>query len=371
MKKETLYVVPLYGTSVLRRNEAMYTMPNGTVIRKESNKAGGVKIPVQFAKDTNTNKVLTGLNEMVDNPWHETMKPDYNQLGNNWKHKESWLKSQEKISKQVEIEIYYDLTEGTLNDSSGVKTMGQLHTAPKRELENQKPTMLDNFYFPFEYDHITTLESTKSLEHALAIQAVKNNPKLVALSKDVANYTIHKFYIARENDDLDTIKSERRKVQKAISKLDNLLTNHTEYTQFQMAINLELTKDKLVPSQVEHLLEDFLWIQKKTNQGTVSERTRKFNEMYSLLERSAEAFEIEYMVRQALNKGIFKIAKGDSEIYWPNKKGLDNFYNLGRNFNVIKKRLMQDRGNYDESIDTDNMYGMLYADLEAHNVRLN
>ena len=370
MNKEILYVIPLYGTSVLKRNEAMYTMPNGNVIRKESNKAGGVKIPVQFAKDNNTHKLITGLDEIVDNPWHEDMKPDYNKLGSNWKLKEDRLKSLSKISKQTLLEIYYDLTEGSLSDKSGVKTMGQLHLEPRREFENQKPTMLDSFFYPFDYDHITTLDSSKSLDEALAIQAVKNNPKIFASSKDMANITVHKFYLAREDDDLDTIKTERRKVQKAVVKLDKLFTKYTEYTQYQMAINLELTRDKVTPSQAEQLLEEFIWNQKKTNQGTIIERTRKFNEMYSILERSSEAFEIEYMVRQALNKGIFRIAKGDSNIYWPNKKGADNYYNLGRNFNTIKKRLMQDRKNYDESIDTDNMYGMLYEDLSDENIRL-
>ena len=369
MKKKA-YIVPVYGTSVLRRNESKVQLDNGIVIEKKSHKAGGIDIPVPFRKEPGTNKMITGLDELVENPWHEDMKPDYVNLGSYWRDKENYLKSRESITLQEYLEIEYNLKPGTLDDTSGVKTMAELHLKPRREFENQKPSMIDDFYKRFSFDHITTLDAGKSLEDALAIQLAENQPSIFAPNRESVNKNKHSFWIAYEEDDIEVIRTERKQMQKAVSQLEDMQTNNSDFTLYQMSVILEIIKGNATTKQVNSALEDYLWMPKKTEYGTQSTRVLKFKERYNLLKKDAVAFEVEYMFRQALNSGVFKINKADNSIYWTSQRGVDNFYNLGRNIKNIKGRIYKERASFDEALDTDNMYGMLYEDLQNNNIKL-
>lgn len=368
--KKKVYIVPVYGTSILRRNESKIQLDNGLVIEKKSHKAGGVRIPVPFRKEPGTNKMVTGLEELVANPWHEDMKPDYNSLSSRWADKQKYLSSRESIKLQEYLEITFDLNPGELDNISGVKTMAELHLKPRREFENQRPTRIDDFNFRFDFDHITTLDSTKSLDHALAIQVAENQPNIFAPDKQSVNKNKHLFWIAYEDDDIETIRSERKQTQKAVAQLEELQTEASDFTLYQMAVVLEIVKGNATTKQVNAALEDYLWVSKKTEHGTQSTRVRTFKEKYNLLKKDAAAFEVEYMFRQALTHGIFKISKSDNNVYWPNKRSLENFYNLGRNIRSIKGRIYKERATYDEALDTDNLYGMLYEDLLNNNIKL-
>lgn len=364
--REIIYLVPVYNSSVIGRNENNSAKVKGGVVRKDSHKASGIQIPIHFIKDS-SNRYITGFDEYIDNPYHGSQNPDIDKVGSNWRSKIKDLADKDQITKQTFFEIHYNLPQGDLNNESGVHSM-IYYNNNIQALKEAKPKRFDEFAFYVDFDHHTTLDSYKNLKEALCIQAAKNSP-IVAKARNLVNPDTHLFYIATEEEGLTLMKTERAKIQTAISKLEEFDKEYSDFTKFQMAIIIKQVYDDTTPAIVSQTLSDYVWEPKKLPTGTQKERVATFSKYYDTMKSNPSAFEVQYMVQQAFNKGIFRSPKGSGEVYWVSRRGQENFYELGSNIDKIKTNIYQARQTFDE-VDTDNMYGMLYQDLQNMGVRL-
>lgn len=362
-----IFVYPVVKNSAVgRHNSTVVRRSDGHTISRKNGRSAGIQIPLVFEKDSRTNRFITGLDKFTANPFFKDSNPNWGQLPNIWNDEKTRLENQEEITIQEFYEITDRVPKGTYTNISGNKNMAQL-ALNKKAFDKQEPTFLDEFTYYFPTDMCTVLDSTQGSRSRLAIHLVENS-KLVAKDKASVNEDKHLFYIGKAQEDNEAKKAKRIVLQKGYSISEKLEQIHDSFTRYQFAVLFNLTNDlEITDSNVIHYLSNYFWEEKVLNQPSKLERIKKAIKLYKLYQEDMEAFQIEYLHKQAMNTRVFRIEAGKT--FWVTKREIQNLYDLGVNLRNIKERFKKELEVHDPN-DADNMYVLLINDLKERGVRI-
>lgn len=365
--KKTIYVLHVQRQSVQGRHNYSVDLGNGTTVSAGRVRAKGVQIPIGFVRKKGTNILDTGLDELIDNPYYERELndiDDHYKPGSKWVDRYPEIMKREKIDLQTYYEILDNVPQGHYTSVCGTKTMAEI--GPDAEaLKESKPTFLERFKV---YLKEGTNRFTNTTQRGrLGIQACLKHPK-VANSRELINADYHEFYIGSAEEAV--IEKNRRidRVMDAVANLKEVQRKYDQFTSYQMAIVLGIAQGDTSDATVEMQLKDYIWKEKKTQEGTQAQRIEEFEEKYETLKQDPDRLYIQYLIKQALNTGVFRTS-GDRHIMWPNKKGMPNLFDLGTNMKKIEKMFFEQFTLYEPEIDADNWFKDLETELRIKGVR--
>lgn len=361
IKGQKLFVVHVPRTSAQGRHNYEYVREDGTTISMGRTRSKGISIPFTFVR--NGNQLLTGLDELIDNPYYELSK-DQVSFGSNWFSNFETIISKKQITLQMLYEILDDMVPGTYTSTTNSPLMSQIMNDVKVADRLNNPSELEQFKIWLQEG--TNVFSSDTSRGRLAIQLLKNHPK-VALDKNQVNENLHEFYIAEEEEAIKEANKKIDIVMDGLTKLGLLFSNYDMFTRYQMSVVLDLVNGEASDSLVEMALKNHIWEQRKVSKGTQEERIIQFMEQYDVLLRDKDKLYVRYMLQQAVNTGIFYITAGKH--FWRSQKGIENLYNLGISKTKIENMLYQEMEAFDPDLTEDNVYYKLMSELKQKGVK--
>ena len=362
-----VYVKPVRKTSIVGRDSSTLETPTGESFIRGFNKASGLETPVKFYRDRVTNNLITGLTDLIDNPFQG--EKDLSAFSPDWAKEleETWVK-EEKIPIQTYLEIKWKLQKGVLTSVSGTKTMVQLNQQPHM-MTKMEPTFIDSFeaYLSYETD-VQAIQPNLSLQESLLYLAVMNSP-LIANSEAEVNVNVHEFYISKVKEETKVAVQRTVPYKIATGNLFTLETENTADTRYMFSVVLGLTTDiEYTTASIDGKLNDYIFDNKVNVKGTIKSRVESFNKLYTLFTTDYPKFQIKYAVQSAINSGVF--LKEGVDIIWVTRPHGDNRRNLGNNLTVISKQFFKASEVHDPGVEDGNIWGELLKDLKNRRVNL-
>lgn len=237
MKSQTMFVSPVPRLSAQGRHLQTYAYTDKKGILKNTKQMGknkelGCTETLMFVCDNINNKLKTGLDVRIDNPYYvdtdkpEVIKDKRDVLRSSLTLDESWtdaILDGVIRSEKIALQTLYELRDGTTYNfyTSSVKhrkmSGNSIFTMPKKDSEH---TFLEQFKVIL-YDS-TNRFSSDSARGRLSMQLLRNHP-LVARSKEEINTTQHHYYISSEEEDAEEQVKREKLENKAIAKLSDIL----------------------------------------------------------------------------------------------------------------------------------------------------
>ena len=361
-----MFISPVPRKSVQGRGEYVYVKPDGTPVPADRSFAKDAEKRYSFPQTVDGTSLNTGLDRLVSNPWYNKTKesirenlPAHLQIGASWNKEFDRVIADEQISKQFELEVRFNLEEGTLTSQKNLD-----HRFKQRK-KDAVPTFLEKFYVIL-YDRANRFEDT-TLRSALVQELAKVSGK-IASSKANSNPSMHHFYISEENEaDIErTIKADI--VNDAIADLVMLRRNHDPFFAYQVAVVLKKIKGAVAPVTVKDTLNEFIASSNKRQLNNI----KQFNNIIKLIAKGAEGMNklwIMYCLQQAVNTNVISISGGS--YIWHSKKGIDNLHNLGTNQKTVLKLFYEEFQKFQgEDDETENWYKDLLIELRSKGVKL-
>lgn len=366
---KTVYVVAATRQSVQGRHNYSVDLTNGTKVTMERSRAKGINIPIGFVRQGS--KLKTGMDVILDNPYYQlelNELDDNDKPGSHWVDKYDAIKTREKIDRQTLYEFLDNVPQGTYSSVVGRSTMAEIG-ADVQKFIKETSNFLETFSV-YLHEGVNPF-SDNTQRGRLGILACENHPK-VARNRDLFNPDMHEFYIGSEEEAVVLKNRKIDRVMDTVADLKLLQREHPKFDMYQIAVVLGIAQGDVKETTLEMLLKDFVWEAKKTNEGTQEERLDKFDAIFSLLKENPDRLYIRYLMKQALNSGVFQIS-GARHVMWPNKKGYPNLYDLGTNVPKIENMFLEQYNLYTpmENADqeSDNWYFDLERDLKARGIR--
>lgn len=364
---KTIYVLQVERQSQQGRHNYSVDLDSGQKISLKRSKARGIKIPIGFVRKGNSNILNTGLDKIVDNPYYGV---EYDQLdddrkpGSNWINRYNSIKEMERIDLQTLYEMMDDVAPGTYTSQCGTLNMFEVG-ADVEKVKRAEPVFLEQF--SVYLGEGVNVFSSNTQRGRLGILACERHPK-VANSKQEIDISFHEFYIGSAEEAVLEKNRKIDNVMESIGYLQDVLKNYDDFTTYQLAVILDVAQGNVSPATVEMNLKDFVWREKKTTRGTQEDRISEFNKTYDILTEDPNRIYIKYLVKQAINSGVF-LTSGSRNLMWPAKKGYDNLYNLGSNIKKIENMFYQQLEIYDSGSDAENWFHDLENDLKQRGVK--
>lgn len=362
-----MFITPVPRTSVQGRSEYSFVRQDGTQVPAGRTFAKTATKRYSFPSTIDGTALNTGLNRMVSNPWYNRNEddineglPEYFHVGADWMSQIKRITKSEKITKQLELEIRFNLDEGHLTNK---KLLRPEFKSRSREM-NDPFNFLETFKIIL-YDRPNRFDDT-TLRGALAQELAKVSGK-IAKTKSKANPSRHHFYISEENEAAIERTARQDIVNDAVTDLTLLRRNHSPFVSYQVAVILKKVKGTVAPVVVKDELNNFV----ATKNNSQLDNIKEFNKLNSLINEGAEGISkmwIMYLIQQALNTNIMSLKAG--EYIWHSKKGIDNLYNLGSNVNSVHKLFLSEFNKYQGTDDVDNWYNELLKELKTKGVKL-
>lgn len=371
----TIYVNPVERISVQGRHNQIFTVKDasGQLVpggRMNKQKEFGAASEYSFPFNPNTNKLQTGLDVMIKNPF-EGLEPKEIQskygLPPGWGNILPELVKQSKISKQT----YFEIKDSVDPDFYTATVNGQqtIFNSP-RNLENlPAPNYLQRFKIIL-YDGPNYFEDTTP-RGRLAMQLCKVNP-YIANSKADVNNSLHHFYISEENEaEVESLKKQDV-INEGIHYLYEVQNRLTDFKRYQLAILLKdyqgtpLVKGVASPEKVKNSLN--LYIHQSGNHQI--ENIEKFVDLYQMSKSKEKAseFHVRYLVQQALNSHVIDIR--DGYYVWFSKSDVDNLYKH-RDLNHLVNLLVTEFDTYNpKDKEITNFYRDLIDELKIKGIKI-
>ena len=360
-----IMVKPVPGESVQKRHQVMYnrfdpkTNTSTPVGQINKRKAGNAADSFSFKRDISGTKILAGLEEMIANPFKGMdimeIKQRYS-LDSAWDTYLEKVCNNEYISLQQKFEILDGVNPDTYTQKCTLKRIpGSIFTDPT--VEN---TFLEKFNFVF-YDKTNIMDNTTS-RGRFAIQLAKMSD-FIADNKESINPNQHRYYIAQEDEEEMEAMGKEDVVNEAIYKLYSL-QKQVPFEKLRDVATLlldyngnSIVSGEVADTVVKKKLNDYI----KTKDRYWSENIKKFDYVLSMLENNLENFEMEVMVRKAINQNLMKFTNG--YLYWHSQKNRPERYK----FTSVDKAvqfILADYQRYAEDEDmSDNAYAQLKKEL--------
>lgn len=381
MKKttKTIWVNPVPRISVQGRDKRVYTMntnlisgDSGSLVpttRLNKNKEFGAAETFQFPLDPLRNKLVTGLDETVDNPYKgftgREIITNYN-LDTSWTDIIEKIADQEYITKQTMLEIKH----GVANNYYHGHVQYHMGNMPQDiSLFHNNRSFLQDLKLVL-YDRPNPFDDS-SPRQELLMYMVYSLPT-VAQSKIDINPAIHNWFISQENEEEELAAKKAEIIEEAIYHMHKLKHEYGKFRSYQMAIvlsdsyNQSLVKGKVTNEVVSSKLSSY--IQEKSNNQMTNIST--FMKNINLL-KSKEGFSkffIKYLIQQALNTNV--LALRDNEYIWHSKAGTPDVYKLGNSYDKLINFFVKEYEEYNPKSDISNWYKDLSEEVAAKGIQL-
>lgn len=360
MSVEKIFVLSVPRVSVQGRSHYEYRGSEGNSQAIGRSKARGVVIPIQFYRQDN--RLITGLDENITNPF-KGLECKASHWLENW----DKIEKADELSLQQVYEIKDNVPAGTYTSVVTTPTMTTAMNSPKQaERVEAERTFLEGFKCYLEEG--TNVFSADTDRGRWCIHICKNHP-LVAKNASEVNHDLHEFYIGEEEE------AEKRKVEKrnivmdAMSNLGNLVKSYPHYSQQQVMTILKLNYSDTSETTTKSSLQEYVFEDRKTANGTQLERIETFNKLYELLEKEPDRVYVKYLVEQAIKNYVILLDGG--KYIWRSQKGIDNLYSLGIKGHTVENLFLQEYELYDpKDPNPDNAYVKLINELKGFGVKI-
>lgn len=369
MKSPTtsIYVNPIQRISAQGRHKQVFTIIPKTgemlpTVGMGKNKEFGVPSEYPFRLNSNTNKLVTGLDKSIENPF-KGLEPSV--IIAEYGLSQDWLKHLEQLVKQEQIKLQtkYEIMDNVAyNFYTNDVTSNMFQSNWKANVDKPK-----NFLETFKiilYDRPNVF-SDDTPRGRLSIALIKAHPA-IASSKVEANTAVHSWYISEENEALMEKVRKRDIIEDAITDWNLLKRNSTPYIIYQLASLLKshdgnvIVKGKMNDATVKSNVSDYL------NDSTTHQmdNIEKFSKLHGMLndKDDKKRFLAMYLVQQALNTGVIGIR--DGFYIWHSKSAQDNIYKH-TTYDALVSTIQREYSNYNPSDKSvANWYKDLYDEVE-------
>jgi len=369
---KTIYVNPVERPSAQGRHKQTYNVITGQGAKptvsmkkvKEENTVANYK----FLINPRTNKLQTGLDKPIPNPFYE-LSPE--QVMESYNLSQEWRKHIEKLVHQVNIkeqtymEIKHNVSPGFYTDK--VKyTMINLPSDFKK-LDEGKTYLQDLKLILYPRPNRLTTETPRQ---ELLIKMVENHNKIAKNKRDI-NPSLHDWYISEENEGEMEKAKTKEIIEEAYYHLYKLKKEASAFVRYQVGIVLRdkyskpIIKGELSDEALKVQLSKF--IETKGNDQMIN--INAFMKVVKMLESvpGKERFNVQYLVQQARNANV--IGLRDNIYVWHSQAGDAAKYDLGSSFEKMVSFFLKEFKEYNPNSDISNAYKDLHDEVFSKGVR--
>lgn len=369
-----LYVNPVQRIASQGRDKQTYSFIDPktqqliTTKAMNNTRAAGAIARYTFLPDYNSRKYVTGLEELIDNPFKgaatQELVSQYN-LDTVWLPILEKLLNQDKISKQK----YYEIVHSTTPDfyENSLKMENTIFTYHRGKKVDTSASFIASF-------NITLLDgpnrfTDETPRGALAIQLIKNHSKF-ASSRAGVNPSLHDFYISEENEaEMEKMRKEDI-IHAAIARKVTLLQSTSSFKPYQVACLCTNSSDNVIikgeanQDAIKQALNRYLG----EGKDQLSNIT-KFNKILDLAEakETRSRFEMMYLVRQGKNTGL--ISQSNGVTWWVTQRDTDK-YKWDSEDKFISFLVAQYLEYLPGEEEQSNYYKIFFDELKNKNIRL-
>ena len=368
----TLYVSPVPRMPSQGRDKQRFSVidpkTKELTVTKSLNKTRevGTSVTLKFPLDHLTNRYVTGLDELIPNPFYGL---EVDVVYSNHNLSPRWMDAIGKIVKQQMIsrQTYYEIIDGVEPDHyTTVAKNGTMLNFQPNQLFNREPTFIEKFSVEF-FDRPNRFTDDTPRQR-MAMQLIKIHNR-IAKSKEEANPAEHLFYISEENeaemekmrkqDIIDAALYEKVKLQREASefmnyKVASLLTTY----QGRNIIKGSETRDT-VKQALNNYLND------RTHQLPNMEKFMKIIDMLKTPE-GKQRFEVMYLAQQGLNTRVLEIR--DGYLFWLSRSSTKDKYKWA-DYEGFISFILSEMLIFDPEAESSmtNWYGELYNEVKSKN----
>lgn len=365
----TLWISPVPRQATQGRDKQTFTSFNPktgemTLDRVLMNKTRetGTGYRLSFRADISKNKLHTGLEESMENPFYglnpEDILSDFG-LDHIWATEMDKIVKQKMIKKQTYFEILDKREPGFYTSDMTSGNMFSYSKASRKTIV--KSTFLEEFYVVlFDGPNRFTDETPRQ---RIAMQLFRVHDK-VAPNKQSINPSFHTFYISEENEAEMEKMRKQDIIDEAIYAKVKLFNEASEFKIYQVAslcLNSQgqpIVKGVSSKDQVKQAINYYL-----DNGSHQMTNVARFVELTNLLKdkESKLRFEVLYLIQQGIN--FNKLSMKDGYMLWHSKAQTPQykFSEKDKFVNLILTEMLKYNP---EDQETSNWYYDLYSELE-------
>jgi hypothetical protein len=372
MKSHEIWVNPVKRVSAQGRHKQVYSFidSNNNLVATRSMdkiKEDNVTEIFQFPRNSETNKLVTGLDKQIEN---EFLGADPDELKNRFNLDESWDKTLSIIvtSPKIKKQTYYEILDGV---TSNYYTNDTTHNIT--EPLNYKKGVTKNFLESFQvilYPRGNRFESN-SQRGRLAIEMMKVLNR-VANTQAAVNPSMHTWFISEENESIMESKKRRDIYKKAMHLMYELQNGQPDFELYKIGsilkfVNTEpVIRGKVSKNAVEEKIDQYL------NDSSDAQTTylTSFIELAEALNTSEGKVSnlIKYTVQQALNTGV--ISFRDGNYIWHSKSNQPALYKFTSDYGKLIAFFVREYNNFNPTdVETSNWFNELKNELINKDVR--
>lgn len=367
-----VWVNPVERISYQGRHKQVYTVSTSQgiipTVSMRKTREDTTAAYYQFPYNPNTQKLETGLNTLVQNPFEGMSAQDIlvsYKLSTSWQPLIENLTQKSEIKKQTLFEIRHGVEPDLYTDTVSY-TMTQMPSdlsqwGKKSFLQSLNLTLYPR---PNPFDNSTPRQE-------LLMEMVTVLPQ-IAKTKNEVNSAYHDWYVSEEKEAEAEMAKKQEKIEEAMYYLHKLKKEYGQFITYQMAIILRdaqsqhILKGKVSHEGVCNALSEYVSPKNKYQIKNIE----NFMKGMKLLEtkEGRELLDIEYLVNQALNTNI--INKRDNRYIWHSKAGTPDVYDLGSSFREIVNFFYKEYTEFAPDTEFTNWYRDLREEVKAKNIQL-
>jgi len=369
-----IFVNPVERISYQGRHKQVYTINTGQgivpTVSMRKVKEDNTTSQYQFPFNPNTNKLETGLNKLVQNPF-EGLDP--NDIVTSYKlpKQEIWLPIVKSIVTKPEIkkQVLFEIRHGVEPDYYTDEITYTMTSMPSNMDDWGKKTFLQGLTLTL-YPRPNPLDNSTPRQELL-MEMVYVLPH-IANNREEANSAYHDWYISEEHEAEVEQAKKQEIIEEAMYYLHKLKREHGSFRSYQVATILRdtnsktLIKGKVNSDAVGNALSFYL-----NDSKYQMDHIQSFMKTMKLFEtrEGLERLDIIYLIQQALNTHVF--GRRDGTYLWHSKAGTPDVYKLGTNFNALVNFFMKEYKEYNPKSDVTNWYKDLTDEVAAKGIELN
>jgi len=372
MKSHEIWVNPVKRTSAQGRHKQVYSFidsNNNLVATRTMDKVkeDGVTEIFQFPRNSETGKLVTRLDKIIENEFYgasvDEIKVKYN-LSERWDTMLKVVVDSPKIKKQIYYEII-DSTEPSFYTNDTTHNM----TEPLNYSKNVAKNFLEDFKVIL-YPRGNKFESSNqrgrlAIEMMKALNRVANNESLV-------NPSLHTWFISEENETVLESKKRRDIYKKAMHLMYELQNNKPEFELYKIGSILKhvngepVIRGAVSKNAVEEKLDDYL-NSSSDNQKILLENFISLAEAINSTEGMIANL-IKYTIQQSINTGV--ITFRDGNYIWHSKSNQPALYKFTSDYDKLISFFIREYNNYNPTdLETSNWFNELKNELINKDVR--
>ncbi len=372
MKSHQIWVNPVKRISAQGRHKQVYSFidSNSNLVATRSMdkiKEDGVTEIFQFPRNSETNKLVTGLDKQIDNEFlgadPKDIKVRFN-LSLNWDSMLETLVNAPKIKKQT----YYEILDGVEPNYYTNETTHNI-TEPLSYTKGKTKTFLESFQVIL-YPRGNPFDAN-SQRGRLAIEMMKVLNR-VAKSEAATNPSLHTWFISEENESVIQGKKRRDVYKKAMHLMYELQNNQPEFELYKIGSILKFYNNEPVvrgavsKNAVEEKLDAYL-----NETGDLQNRyLDDFIELAEAVYTSEGKISnlIKYVIQQAINTGT--ISFRDGNYIWHSKSNQPALYKITSDYDKLIAFFTREFNNFNPTDkETSNWFDELKNELINKDVR--